>query len=169
VGRLGRPGPQPQADLPNAGGTASRMRSKRLKQVGAKDPTGAFLRLQTFRTTNYLDERRSVTDRTDARTHLKATAQEAKVTLDSGVAVYEVHLLALAEEAGTVVVTVDDKLLGSSHGHALRPPRSSPDRRQKPLIPSTNCRPRMYCNRADTHYWYTMDKATPPDHRKPPK
>jgi hypothetical protein len=26
----------------------------------------------------------------------------------------------------------------------------------------------MYCNRADTH-WYTMDKATPPDHRKPPK
>jgi len=32
------------------------------------------------------------------------------------------------------------------------------------LIPSTNCRPRMYCNRADT-YWYTMDKAIPPDHR----
>jgi predicted dehydrogenase len=25
-----------------------------------------------------------------------------------------------------------------------------------------------YCNRAGTH-WYTMDKAIPPDHRKPPK
>src|SRR5829696_10434767 len=25
-----------------------------------------------------------------------------------------------------------------------------------------------YCNRADTQ-WYTMDKATPPDRRKPPK
>jgi len=25
-----------------------------------------------------------------------------------------------------------------------------------------------YCNRADTH-WYVMDKATPPDSRKPPK
>jgi hypothetical protein len=36
------------------------------------------------------------------------------------------------------------------------------------LIPSTNRRPPMYCNRADTH-WYTMDKVIPPDHRKPPK
>ena len=25
-----------------------------------------------------------------------------------------------------------------------------------------------YCNRADTH-WYTMDKTTSPDRRKPPK
>jgi hypothetical protein len=58
--------------------------------------------------------------------------------------------LALAEEGGTVVVTAD----------------------AANLIPSTNCRPRMYCNpycnRADTH-WYTMDKVMPPDHQKPPK
>ena len=26
----------------------------------------------------------------------------------------------------------------------------------------------MYCNRASTH-WYTMDKATPLNRRKPPK
>jgi len=36
------------------------------------------------------------------------------------------------------------------------------------LAPSTNCRPRMYCNRAGTH-WYTMDKGKSPDRRKPPK
>jgi hypothetical protein len=34
------------------------------------------------------------------------------------------------------------------------------------LLEGIYCNP--YCNRADTH-WYTTDKVTRPDHRKPPK
>jgi hypothetical protein len=34
------------------------------------------------------------------------------------------------------------------------------------LLEGIYCNP--YCNQADTH-WYTIDKATPPDDRKPPK
>src|SRR5215208_7993138 len=34
------------------------------------------------------------------------------------------------------------------------------------LLEGIYCNP--YCNRADTH-WYTLDKAIPPDQRKPPK
>ena len=40
-----------------------------------------------------------------------------------------------------------------------------------PLTPGSTQRVSVlqpYCNRADTP-WYTMDKVTPPDHRKPPK
>ena len=45
--------------------------------------------------------------------------------------------------------------LGALEGQALRPPRSSPGRGRKPLIPSTNCPPRRYCNLlryAPVHY-----------------
>ena len=56
-------------------------------------------------------------------------------------------------------------------GNALHSPQSSPGRRRAPhpehkLMVTHVLQP--YCNRASTH-WYTMDKATPPDHRKPPK
>jgi hypothetical protein len=50
---MGRPGPQPQADIPNAGGTASRISPKPLDQW-EKNPTGVSLRSWAFRTANYL-------------------------------------------------------------------------------------------------------------------
>jgi hypothetical protein len=50
---MGRPGPQPQADIPNSGSTASRISPKPLDQW-AKNPMGVSLRLWAFRTANYL-------------------------------------------------------------------------------------------------------------------
>jgi hypothetical protein len=78
--------------------------------------------------------------------------------------------LALGEEAGTVVVTVGDKLLGPLETRPT-PPRSIPSPTPEPhpeheVATAHVLQP--YCNRADTH-WYTMDKVIPPDHRKPPK
>jgi hypothetical protein len=51
VGWMGRPGPQPQADIPNTGSTANRMSPKPLDQW-AKNPTGVSLRLWAFCTAN---------------------------------------------------------------------------------------------------------------------
>jgi len=90
---------------------------------------------------------------------------------DSGAIVYDVLLLALAEEDGTVVVTARYKLLQALRGtpyhrlaHYLADVGS--------LVSGTKREPRAYCNRtatfSDTH-WYTMDKATLQDHRKPHK
>jgi hypothetical protein len=59
----------------------------------------------------------------------------------------------------------------SRHALPLRPPRSSPGRRRRPNpereLPTTHVL-QPNCNRASTR-WYTIDKVTPPDHRKPPK
>jgi predicted nucleic acid-binding protein len=44
------------------------------------------------------------------------TPRAVEIALESGVIVYDALFLALAEEAGTVVVTADDKLLREPHG-----------------------------------------------------
>jgi hypothetical protein len=68
---MGRPDPQPQVDIPNAGGTASRMSPKPLDQW-AKNPTGVSLRSWAFRTANYLDElERERRERLEAQARVK--------------------------------------------------------------------------------------------------
>jgi hypothetical protein len=52
-----------------------------------------------------------------------------------------------------------------SRGHILRPPPTPLGRRRQPHLQyglKTAGVLRPYCNRADT-YWYTMDKAIPPE------